>query len=192
MPFVKTHIPDLVVFEPRVFEDKRGYFYESYNKGLFADAGISLEFVQDNQSRSGRGVLRGLHYQLNPFAQDKLVRVLSGEVLDVAVDLRRGSPTFGQWHGELLSAQNKRQLLVPAGFAHGFVVLSEQAEFFYKCSALYHKDSERGIRFDDPVLGINWQLPAEHLIISDRDAQLPLFADADFNFTYHAAGPQTP
>lgn len=184
MPFIKTHIPDLLVFEPRVFEDKRGYFFESYNEGVFAEAGVDLRFVQDNQSRSTRGVLRGLHYQLNPHAQAKLVRVFQGEVLDVAVDIRRGSPTFGQYHAELLTAQNKRQLLVPAGFAHGFVVLSQTAEFFYKCSALYDKDSERGIRHDEPAFGIDWGVPEGERIVSDRDAQLPSLEEADFNFEY--------
>ncbi len=185
MSFIRTPIPGLLVFEPRVFEDERGYFFESYNQALFKENGVAMDFVQDNQSRSTRGVLRGLHYQLAPFAQDKLVRVMSGEVLDVAVDLRKGSPSFKQWHAELLSAQNKRQLLVPAGFAHGFVVLSEQAEFFYKCSAPYHKDSERGIRYDDPELGIDWQLPAAQLTISARDEALPLFSEAEHNFDFH-------
>lgn len=184
MPFIKTHIPDLLVFEPRVFEDKRGYFFESYNQAAFAEAGVDLAFVQDNQSRSTRGVLRGLHYQLAPYGQAKLVRVLEGEVLDVAVDLRQGSPTFGQHHTELLTAQNKRQLLVPVGFAHGFVVLSDTAEFFYKCSALYHKESERGIRFDEPEFGIDWGLPAAELTISDRDTALPGLQEAEHNFTY--------
>ena len=185
MPFHATPIPGLVVFEPKVFEDQRGYFYESYNEGLFRGEGIDLRFVQDNQSRSSRGVLRGLHYQLPPFAQDKLVRVLSGEVWDVAVDLRRGSPTFGQWYGQILSEANRLQMLVPAGFAHGFVVLSDSAEFFYKCSALYDKASERGIRYDDPALGIDWKLPADALLISERDEQLPSWDSADNPFVYH-------
>ncbi len=185
MPFETTPIPGLLIFEPRVFEDQRGYFFESYNQSLFKEQGIEPEFVQDNQSRSSRGVLRGLHYQLNPFAQDKLVRVLSGEVFDVAVDLRRGSPTFGKWHGDFLSAENRRQMFVPAGFAHGFIVLSETAEFFYKCTAFYHKESERGIRFDEPAFGIDWRLPASQLLISDRDTNLPGLEEAEYNFTYH-------
>jgi dTDP-4-dehydrorhamnose 3,5-epimerase len=187
MPFIRTHIPDLLVYEPRVFEDKRGYFFESFNRATFREAGVDLDFVQDNQSRSTRGVLRGLHYQLEPHAQAKLVRVLEGEVLDVAVDLRRGSPTFGQYHAELLSAQNKRQLMVPVGFAHGFVVLSDTAEFFYKCSALYHKDSERGIRFDEPAFGIDWGVPHDQLLVSDRDAALPGLDEAEHNFRFHGA-----
>ncbi|MFT7589010.1 MAG: dTDP-4-dehydrorhamnose 3,5-epimerase [Limisphaerales bacterium] len=182
MNVISTSIAGLIVFEPKVFEDKRGYFMETYNRAAFGEAGVDLEFVQDNQSLSGKGVLRGLHYQKNPHAQDKLVRVLSGEVWDVAVDLRAGSPTFGKWHGEYLSAENKRQMLVPAGFAHGFLVLSETAEFYYKCSALYSKASEGGIRFDDPKIGIEWPLPINELIISDRDMELPLLAEADFNF----------
>lgn len=183
MPFISTPIAGLLVFEPRVFADPRGYFFESYNRTLFEAEGVQLDFVQDNQSRSRRGVIRGLHYQLNPHAQAKLVRVLEGEVWDVAVDLRRDSATFGLWHGEMLSAENKRQMLVPAGFAHGFAVLSETAEFFYKCSAVYHKDSERGIRPDDPELNIDWKIPEAERLLSDRDTGLPLFRDAEHNFT---------
>ena len=186
MPFVNTTIPGLIVFEPKVFEDARGYFYESYNQAVFASQGIDLNFIQDNQSRSGRGVLRGLHYQLEPYGQAKLVRVLSGEVWDVAVDLRKSSPTFGQWYGEILSAENRKQMLIPVGFAHGFAVLSETAEFFYKCSSVYHKESERGIRFDEPAFGIDWKIPSSEVLISDRDQNLPGLDQADFNFEYHA------
>ena len=188
MPFKETSIPGLVVFEPVVFEDKRGYFTESYNRNVFQEAGISEEFVQDNQSKSSRGVLRGLHYQLDPHAQGKLVRVLSGEVLDIAVDLRKGSPTFGKHHGEILSADNKHQMYVPPGFAHGFIVLSETAEFFYKCTNFYNKASERGIRFDDPALGIDWGMPSDQLIVSEKDIELPNMAEAEFNFEYRDNG----
>ena len=145
MPFIDTPIPGLFVFEPKVFEDARGYFFESFNASVFSEKGINVNFVQDNQSKSTYGILRGLHYQLDPFAQAKLVRVISGEVLDVAVDVRQGSPTFGQHYGIILSAENKKQLYIPRGFAHGFVVLSETAEFFYKCDNFYSKEHDAGI-----------------------------------------------
>ena len=157
MHVIATSIPDVLILEPKVFGDERGFFYESFNAQAFTDAtGLQREFVQDNHSRSARGVLRGLHYQVQQ-AQGKLVRVCSGEVLDVAVDIRRGSSTFGQWVGVRLSAENKRQLWVPEGFAHGFVVLSEYAEFLYKTTDYYAPAHERCIRWDDPELAIDWQ-----------------------------------
>jgi dTDP-4-dehydrorhamnose 3,5-epimerase len=182
MPFLTTDIPDLLIFEPVVYKDNRGYFFESYNEQTFSKEGLTQRFVQDNQSFSTYGVIRGLHYQLDPHAQTKLVRVLQGKVLDVAVDLRRSSKTFGNWIAVELSADNKRQLLIPRGFAHGFSVLSETAELSYKCDGLYNKESEGGIRYDDPQLGIDWQVPAGKAIVSDKDLDLPLFAHCRNNF----------
>lgn len=182
MTVEKTFIKDLVVITPRVFEDSRGYFFEAYNQAEFHENGIEYQFIQDNQSFSKRGVIRGLHLQINPFAQAKLVRVLEGEILDVAVDLRKDSPTYGQHFSVLLSAENKKQLMVPHGFAHGFSVLSETASVMYKVDQLYHKDSERGIRFDDPTLAIDWQLSADEVIVSDKDLILPSFNDIDWTF----------
>lgn len=184
MPLITTEIPDLLIFEPKVFTDSRGYFFESYNEKIFEEQGINIRFVQDNQSSSSYGVIRGLHYQLNPYAQTKLIRVLSGRILDVAVDMRKGSPTFGQHFDLELSAENKKQLLVPKGFAHGFSVLSDTAEVLYKCDEFYNKNSEGGIRFDDPALNINWQIPADKAIISDKDQQLPLFDYCKNNFVF--------
>lgn len=184
MPLIKTELPDLLVFEPKVFEDSRGYFFESYNANVFKEAGIDIVFVQDNQSSSAYGVIRGLHFQLNPHAQTKLVRVLSGRILDVAVDLRKGSPTFGKSFTIELSAENKKQLFVPRGFAHGFSVLSERAEVMYKCDAFYNKQSEGGIRFDDPELNIDWQIPLEKAVVSDKDTILPGITDCETNFVY--------
>ena len=173
--FTETGIAGMFVVEPEVFGDARGYFMETYNEAAFAEAGHSLTFVQDNQSKSRKGVLRGLHLQVN-HPQGKLVRVISGEVFDVGVDLRRGSPTFGKWHGEVLSAENKKQLFVPEGFAHGFVVLSEEAEFVYKCTRLYDPTDELGIRYDDPEIGIDWPL-ADTPLLSEKDKKQPSFAE---------------
>lgn len=184
MPFIETGLPDLLLFEPRVFEDKRGYFYESYNKNTFAEAGIKAEFVQDNQALSSYGVLRGLHFQRAPYAQAKLVRVIEGSVLDVVVDLRQGSPSYGQSYSVELSANNKRQLFVPRGFAHGYVVLSETALFFYKCDNFYHKASEGGIRFDDTQLAIDWKIETDKAIVSEKDLVLPSFEAHEGNFVY--------
>ncbi len=177
MPFHPTPIPGLLLFEPNVWSDERGYFFEAFNARTFAEGGINTQFVQDNQARSTYGVLRGLHYQVGPSAQAKLVRVFEGEVLDVAVDLREGSSTYGQSFSVVLSAGNKRQLFVPRGFAHGYAVLSETAEFFYKCDNYYDRDSEGGIRYDDPQLDIDWRLPAEDVILSEKDAVLPKFGE---------------
>lgn len=184
MSFIDTDIPGLLVFEPKVFEDSRGYFFESYNEKHFADQGIDIKFVQDNESSSLYGVVRGLHYQLAPYAQAKLMRVLEGSILDVAVDIRRGSPSFGKRFLIELSAENKKQLFIPPGFAHGFSVLSKKAVVFYKCSTFYNKESEGGIRFNDPQLNIDWQIPAGKEIISDKDRSLPLFAGCRNNFDF--------
>lgn len=175
MPFIKTEFPGLIIFEPRVFGDDRGYFFESYNKNLFKEAGIDVQFVQDNQAYSGKGVLRGLHYQTAPYTQAKLVRVLSGEVLDVVVDVRKNSPTYGRSYSCILSAENKKQLFVPRGFAHGYVVLSDTAEFFYKCDNFYSKAHEGGIRPDCPILDIDWQYDLSKAIIAERDKGFPSF-----------------
>ena len=162
-------IEGLKIITPTVFGDARGYFYESYHYEAYKEAGIDQVFVQDNQSASRRGVLRGLHFQKS-FPQDKLVRVIRGEVYDVVVDLRKGSPTFGKWHGELLSEENKKQFFVPKHFAHGFLVLSEYAEFFYKCSDFYHPDDEGGIFYSDPAIGIQWPIPeGMELIMAEKD-----------------------
>lgn len=184
MPFTKTHIPDLLVFEPKVFEDSRGYFFESYNANTFSAEGIDIKFVQDNQAKSCYGVIRGLHYQQDPFAQTKLVRVLSGAILDVAVDIRKGSPTYGKVYAIELSAENKKQLLVPKGFAHGYSVISETAEVMYKCDAFYNKQTEGGIAYNDPKLNIDWQVPAEKAIISDKDLVYPGIDDCVNNFVF--------
>ncbi|HQK37316.1 MAG TPA: dTDP-4-dehydrorhamnose 3,5-epimerase [Bacteroidales bacterium] len=184
MNVVKTDIPGLLIIEPKVYEDARGYFFESYNEEAFFKAGIQEKWVQDNQSRSVYGVIRGLHYQLEPFAQSKLVRVIEGEIYDVAVDIRKGSPTYKKWYGIKLSASNFRQLYIPKGFAHGFSVLSPTAIVLYKCDALYNPSSERGIVSDDPDLGINWLIPSDHIVLSPKDRNLPLFKDAENNFVF--------
>jgi dTDP-4-dehydrorhamnose 3,5-epimerase len=175
--FTETSIPGLLLFDPRIFHDDRGYFYESFNAQVWADMGVTRTFVQDNQARSTRGVLRGLHYQVGADAQAKLVRVLEGTVLDVVVDLRIDSPTYGKHETFELSAENKRQLYVPRGFAHGYVVLSETAEFFYKCDNFYAKHAEGGLRFDDPSLAIDWQIPQAELLVSEKDEVLPFLGE---------------
>ncbi len=184
MPFIETGLPGLTIFEPRVFADSRGYFFEVYNEQLFQQAGIDVKFVQDNESKSQRGVLRGLHYQQNPMAQAKLVRVVEGEVLDVVVDIRKGSPTFGKSFSLLLSGENKKQLFIPQGFAHGFSVLTPVAIVLYKCDAFYNKQSEAGIRYDDPHLNIDWKIETGKEIISEKDIQLPFFSEAVSNFEF--------
>jgi len=177
MPFSTTPIQDLIVYEPTVWDDTRGYFFESYNKQTFSGQGITAEFVQDNEARSTFGILRGLHYQTGPYAQAKLVRVVEGEVLDVAVDIRPESQTYGQWYSIRLSAENKRQLYVPRGFAHGYVVLSPTAVFCYKCDNFYSRDHEGGIRFDDPTLGIDWQIEHAGILLSEKDTLQPAFGN---------------
>lgn len=184
MKVISTPIRDLYVLEPTVFSDNRGFFYESYNAQKLLEHDIRYNFVQDNHSKSSYGVLRGLHYQNDPHAQTKLVRVTQGKVLDVAVDIRKGSPTFLQHYAIELSAENKLQLLIPAGFAHGFVVLSETCEFLYKCDNYYHKASEGGIAYNDPSLAIDWQIPAGDIILSEKDALNPPVTEANFNFIY--------
>lgn len=177
MPFIPTKIKDVVMFEPRIFTDDRGYFFETYNEKLFNDNGITAKFVQDNQSKSSYGVIRGLHFQKGEHAQAKLVRVLQGSVLDVAVDLRAGSETYGKYVAVELSDVNNLQLFIPRGFAHGFSVLSRTAVFAYKCDNLYCKESEGGIDCNDPDLGIDWQIPAEDRVLSEKDKLHPLFKD---------------
>lgn len=177
MPFIPTKIKDVVIFEPRIFTDDRGYFFETYNEKLFNDNGITAKFVQDNQSKSSYGVIRGLHFQKGEHAQAKLVRVLQGSVLDVAVDLRAGSETYGEYVAVELSDVNNLQLFIPRGFAHGFSVLSRTAVFAYKCDNLYCKESEGGIDCNDPDLGIDWQIPVEDRVLSEKDKLHPLFKD---------------
>ncbi len=184
MPFIDTGFAGLKVFEPRVFADNRGYFFESFNKNTFKEAGIVVEFVQDNESKSQRGVLRGLHYQQNPMAQAKLVRVVEGEVLDVVVDIRKGSPTFGKHFDILLSAENKKQLYIPRGFAHGFSVISESCIFQYKCDNYYSKESEGGILFSDAAFNIDWKITSEEAIVSEKDKTLPSFSNYINNFEF--------
>ena len=170
MLIIDTNIPDVKIIEPKVFGDERGFFFESFNQQLFeAAVGYPVNFVQDNHSKSTKGVLRGLHYQVAPHAQAKLVRCVVGEVFDVAVDIRKSSPTFGHWVGVHLSAENKRQLWIPEGFAHGFVTLSDTAEFLYKTTNYYHLDSDRGIRWNDKHLGINWPVKGLALTLSAKD-----------------------
>jgi dTDP-4-dehydrorhamnose 3,5-epimerase len=177
MEVEKTGIDGLVVLKPRLFNDARGYFFESFNAQAMQDAGLPYSFVQDNQSKSSQGVVRGLHFQKPPHAQTKLVRVLEGEIFDVAVDLRAGSDTYGKWYGVKLSAENSKQLLVPKGFAHGFSVLSAYAVVLYKCDSYYSPQSDAGIAYNDTSLAIDWQLGNIEPLISDKDRGLPLFAD---------------
>lgn len=177
MPFRETPIPGLLVFEPKIWGDQRGYFYESYNQKTFHEAGITNDFIQDNQARSTYGVLRGLHYQTGEFEQAKLVRVIEGECLDVVVDIRKDSPTYGEWFSIRLSAENKKQLFVPRGFAHGYVVLSETVEFFYKCDNFYSKESEGAIIYNDPTLNIDWEIDLEKVILSEKDLVNPRFGE---------------
>ena len=184
MPFLETPFPGLMIFEPKIFEDSRGYFFESYNTNTCKVSGIDINFIQDNQARSVYGVIRGLHYQLNPHAQTKFIRALSGTILDVVLDLRIGSPTFGQHFSIELSSENKRQLFIPQGFAHGYSVLSEKAEVFYKCDAFYNKDAEAGVQFNDPMLNIDWKIPNHLQIISEKDSNHPTFANCKNNFKF--------
>ena len=184
MPFIKTDFPDLLIFEPKVFADSRGYFFESYNENTCKAEGVDIKFVQDNQASSQYGVIRGLHYQLAPFAQTKFIRVLSGKILDVVVDLRKGSPGFGKVFSLELSAENHLQLFVPKGFAHGYSVLSESAEVFYKCDEFYSKENEAGLLYNDYALTIYWKIATGKEIISDKDLLQPTFENCKNNFDF--------
>lgn len=184
MNIIKTEIPEVVIVEPKVFGDRRGYFFESFSERDFAENVRNVKFVQDNESRSCHGVLRGLHFQKPPHAQSKLVRVVRGRVLDVAVDIRKGSPTFGRYVAVELSEENHRQLFIPRGFAHGFAVLSEDAVFQYKCDNYYAPQSEGAIAWDDPQIGIDWGLASDEVILSEKDMRHPLLKDADGLFDY--------
>lgn len=177
MNVIKTPIEGLLIIEPRVFHDARGYFVETYNEQRYREAGVDAAFVQDNQSCSTYGVVRGLHFQKPPYTQAKLVSCSKGRVLDVAVDLRKESPTYGKWYAVELSEENHRQFYIPRGFAHGFSVLSEQAVFTYKCDNLYHPEAEGGLLLSDPDVAIEWQVPEEMRVISEKDTKHPLFKD---------------
>lgn len=182
MKVIETKFSGLMIIQPKVFKDQRGYFFESYNKNELRNHGIDIDLVQDNQSLSAKGVIRGLHYQLAPYAQTKLVRVLQGRVMDIVVDLRQGSLTFGHSFGIELSAENFRQLLIPPGFAHGFATLTDEAVFHYKCDKFYMPDFERGINPLDPSLSLDWSIPASEFIISEKDQNLPPFTKAEMNY----------
>ncbi len=179
MNVIRTEIEGLVILEPRVFEDRRGYFFESFSEREFAEAVGPVHFVQDNESKSSYGVLRGLHFQKPPYAQAKLVRVVKGCVLDVAVDLRKGSPTYGKYEAVELSEMNRRQLFIPRGFAHGFCVLSDEVIFQYKCDNYYSPQSEGAVRWDDPDLSIDWRIPAEDVVLSEKDCAHPALKDLE-------------
>ncbi|SFE76654.1 dTDP-4-dehydrorhamnose 3,5-epimerase [Thermophagus xiamenensis] len=185
MKIQETKIPGLVIIEPVVHKDQRGFFFESYHEERYQKLGIPTHFVQDNVSSSSRGVIRGLHYQLAPYAQAKLIQVLKGKVLDVAVDLRQGSPTFGEYVAVELSDDNHKQFFIPRGMAHGFSVLSNEVIFSYKCDNFYNKEAERGIHYNDPVLNIDWQLPENEVIVSAKDSILPAFKEAEHNFVFN-------
>ncbi|MBQ8695253.1 MAG: dTDP-4-dehydrorhamnose 3,5-epimerase [Bacteroidaceae bacterium] len=185
MEVIKTDIEGVVIIEPRIFRDDRGYFYESFSQREFEEKVCRTTFVQDNQSKSSYGVLRGLHFQKPPYCQSKLVRCIKGAVLDVAVDLRKGSPTFGKHVAVELTEENHRQLFVPRGFAHGFAVLSEEAVFQYKCDNFYNKESEGAIAWDDPELAIDWRIPADKALLSEKDKLNKGIKEADFLFDYN-------
>ncbi|HNT92070.1 MAG TPA: dTDP-4-dehydrorhamnose 3,5-epimerase [Bacteroidales bacterium] len=180
----KTEFPGLLIIEPDVYNDPRGYFFESYNKLKYSNNEIVYEPVQDNESSSCRGVIRGLHYQEEPFAQAKLIRVIEGRIYDVALDIRRGSPTFGRWFGLIIDSEKKLQFLIPKGFAHGFSVLSERAIVLYKCDNIYSVEHERGINALDPALGIDWMIRDETPVISPKDMKQPLFGDITTKFIF--------
>ncbi len=184
MNVIKTEIDEVLIVEPKVFEDSRGYFFESYSQRDFSKEVGDIHFVQDNESKSSYGVVRGLHFQKPPYTQSKLVRVIKGRVLDVAVDIRKGSPTYGKWVSCELTEDNHRQFFIPKGFAHGFSVLSETALFQYKCDEFYHPESEGAILWNDPQLNVDWQLPADVVQLSEKDKRNPLFKDFDSPFTY--------
>ena len=185
MEVIKTEIEGVVIIEPRIFNDERGYFYESFSLREFEEKVCRTTFVQDNQSKSSYGVLRGLHFQKPPYSQSKLVRCIKGAVLDVAVDIRKGSPTFGKHVAVELSEENHRQLFIPRGFAHGFAVLTAEAVFQYKCDNYYNKESEGAIAWNDPQLAIDWRIPADEVLLSEKDRQTRNMADADFLFDYN-------
>lgn len=180
--FEKQRIPEIILVKPKVFGDDRGFFKETYKKSDFVNNGIAEEFVQDNHSKSVKNVIRGLHYQINPKAQGKLLRCTKGEIFDVGVDIRKGSPTFGQWVGVILSEENHYMLYIPAGFAHGFSVLSDNAELLYKTTQEYSAENDRSIRYDDPSIAVDWKVI--HPIVSEKDANASTLANADINFTY--------
>lgn len=184
MNIIETPLPGLLVIEPRIFDDPRGYFFESYQKIRYIESGINVNFLQDNESKSVKNVVRGLHYQLEPYSQAKLVRVVYGTVFDVAVDLRKDSPTFGRWYGIELDGNSKKQLFIPRGFAHGFSVLSDTAIFTYKCDNVYNRETERAINLADPKLNIDWKVDVADRIISEKDLAAPGFDEADKNFIF--------
>ncbi len=184
MNLIPTQISELFVIEPMVYRDERGHFFEQYNEAKFKEKGINYRFIQDNQSKSTYGVIRGLHFQLAPYAQTKLVRAIQGKIFDVAVDIRKNSPTFGHWYGIELTDENFLQLLIPRGFAHGFSVLSETAIVHYKCDNLYNPASEKGIIYNDKSLDIDWHIPAKKAFVSPKDKILPDFDNAEINFLY--------
>jgi dTDP-4-dehydrorhamnose 3,5-epimerase len=182
MKIVETGFDGLLVLKPTIYPDSRGYFFESFSQNKFKKFGLSFNPVQDNESKSSKGVIRGLHYQINPFPQAKLIRVVTGRIFDVVLDLRKDSLTFGKWFGIEIDSDNKDQLLIPAGFAHGFSVLSDTAVIQYKCDSLYNRECERGINVNDPALDINWKLGSLAPVISEKDLAQPLMKDAEFNF----------
>ena len=185
MEVIKTEIEGVVIIEPRIFKDDRGYFYESFSQREFEEKVCRTTFVQDNQSKSSYGVVRGLHFQKPPYSQSKLVRCIKGAVLDVAVDIRKGSPTFGKYVAVELTEDNHRQFFVPRGFAHGFAVLSDEAVFQYKCDNFYNKESEGSVAWNDPELAIDWRIPAEKVLLSEKDKQSKTISDADYLFDYN-------
>ena len=183
--FGKTPIPGILIIEPKAFEDNRGFFMEFYNQEGFAENGFTEMFVQDNHSRSKKGVIRGLHYQINPYPMGKLVKVVKGKIFDAGVDIRRGSPTFGKWYGEILSEENKTMLYFPPGFAHGFLSLAEGTEVIYKCTGMFNAESERAIIWNDPEIGISWPLDqVDKVVVSERDQKHPGLKNAETNFVY--------
>ena len=184
--YIKTEIPDVVIVEPQIFEDERGYFYEPYNRREFEKNIGVVDFVQDGQSKSTYGALRGLHFQLNPYAAAKYVSVMKGKVLDVAVDIRKGSPTYGKYVAVEISDKNNLRVFVPRGFAHGFITLSDEAIFYYKYDNYYQPNSESGIRFDDPQLNIDWKVPKKDIIVSPKDAACKYLTETPNNFEYDA------
>ena len=186
MNIINTELPGLLIIEPKVFEDERGYFFESFRQDKIKSQNPQLIFNQDNQSKSSYGVIRGLHYQLSPYAQTKLIRVITGKILDIVVDIRKNSPTFGKHYSIELSSDNKKQFLIPQGFAHGFSVLSKFAEIIYKCDNYYNKESERGINYNDPTLNIDWKIDKGKAIVSAKDNVLPNIGQAEMNFIFNS------